>query len=292
MVNINITNTTTTGVVSKIMNLVVYSTISILLKISLTHVHTFQILFLLNLSGLAVTSAIFILKGNNVFKTSYIDRFYLSRGIIYTLGIITWVYALSMIPITDATSISYATPLIAALIGIFLFKEVLNKQIIIATLLGVLGMVIILKPFKSTLSTQGVSFAFLSALLWAVHDVLVKVQSKREHWLKQAHIIFMLVSILSLPLSISVWQPIDLKYIIICLGIGVLSIINKFFLIHALSKVPLVLLSPVSFFRLVFTSAIAYILFNEILDFYSVIGVIIILYSTSIAVSISRKGEN
>lgn len=291
MVNLNSLNVTTIGILSKIMNLVVYSTISILLKISLSHVHTFQILFLLNISGLLITSTIFSLKRTNILKIRYIDRFYISRSLMYTFGIITWVYSLSLLPITEATSISYITPLLASLLGIFLFKETINKPILFATILGIVGVVIILKPFTGNIATQGITFALLSAILWAVHDVLVKIQSRKESWLRQAHIVFLLVSLFSLPLALSVWKPIIPKYLFICLGLGLLSIINKFFLIKALSKVPLVLLSPISFLRLAFTAILAYLLFGEVLDIYSIVGVVTIIYSTSIVIRLSRKVE-
>jgi drug/metabolite transporter (DMT)-like permease len=291
MVNLKNLNSTTIGIISKIMNLATYSALSILLKISLSHVHTFQILFLLNISGLIITSSIFAFKRTNIFKIRYIDKLYISRSFVYTLGIITWVYSLSLIPITEATSISYITPLLASLLGIFLFKEYASKPVIIATILGVVGMIIILKPFSNNIALSGVMFALLSAILWAVHDVIVKAQSKAEPWLKQAHIVFLLVSIFSLPMALSVWKPLVQKYLFLCLGLGLLSIINKFFLIKALSKVPLVLLSPISFLRLVFTAVLAYILFGESLDIYSIIGVMTIIYSTSIAIRISKKSE-
>jgi len=282
-------NQHTSGIIFKILNLFTYSLISIIIKISLTHTHTFQILFFLNIAGLTVTSTILALKEKTVIPTSKINKFYISRSAIYTLGIVFWVSALTFIPITEATAISYLTPLIAAFFGVIILKEEINGSIIISMILGIIGMIIILKPFNNNILLSGVSLAVASAIMWSVHDVIVKFQTKSDSWLQQAHIIFFLVSIISAPMAIYVWKPIDIKYLILCLFIGVLSVLNKFFLVTALSKAQLVTLAPISFLRLVFTAGMAYLFFHEIVDSYSIFGVLVIIFSTRLMIKKSSK---
>ena len=111
--------------------------------------------------------------------------------------------------------------------GIFaslLFKENLNKNIIISLLISILGMVIILKPFQNVILANGVSLAILSAISWAAHDVIVKLQTRTESWLKQSHTMFFIVSVFTLPMATYVWAPISItlfpacntNWIIIC----------------------------------------------------------------------------
>lgn len=282
-------NQHTSGIIFKILNLFTYSLLSIIVKISLTHTHAFQILFFLNIAGLTITSSILAFKSKTILPTTKLNKFYISRSIVYTLGIVFWASALTLIPITEATAISYLTPLIAAFFGVIILKEEMNSSILFSLILGIIGMLIILKPFNNNILLTGVSFAIASALMWSVHDVIVKFQTKSDSWLQQAHIVFFLVSIISAPMAIYVWKPIDLKYLILCLLIGVLSVINKFFLVTALSKTQLVTLAPISFLRLIFTAVMAYLFFGEVVDSYSIFGALVIIYSTRLMIKKSSK---
>lgn len=282
-------NQHTSGIIFKILNLFTYSLLSIIVKISLAHTHTFQILFFLNIAGLTITSTILALKEKTILPTSKVNKFYISRSIVYTLGIVSWASALTLIPITEATAISYLTPLIAAFFGVIILKEEINRSIILSLILGLIGMLIILKPFNNNILLTGISFAIASALMWSVHDVIVKFQTKSDGWLQQTHIVFFLVSIISAPMAIYVWKPIDIKYVILCLLVGALSVINKFFLVTALSKTQLVTLAPISFLRLIFTAVLAYLFFGEIVDSYSLFGAVVIVYSTRLMIKKSSK---
>ena len=277
------------GILFKIANLFTYSLISILIKISLAQAHTFQILFLLNISGFLITSSYLLFKKQKITSAIKINQFSVSRSIVYTFGIVFWVLALSAIPITEATAISYLTPIIIALFGIVFLKEKVNTSISGCLILGLVGMFIILKPFQNSIFLPGITFSVLSAIMWAVHDFIIKLQTKSEPWFQQSHTVFFFVSIFSLPLAIYTWEPVEMKYIALCISLGILTILNKFFLISALSKSKLVILAPINFFRLVFTAIMAYIVFGEVMEYDSAIGVVLIIISTSLMIRHSKN---
>jgi len=288
MIDMSKKNPEIVGILSKTMNLFTYSLLSVIIKLSLSHIHTFQIIFLMNAAGFLLTSIILLSKKNTI-MIGTISKTYLARGVVFTLGIITWISAIKFIPITEATAISYLTPIMAGLFGTVLFKEKFNKHILFSLLLSIIGMIIILKPSQTNILAQGVSLALLSAISWAVHDVIVKLQTRTESWLKQSHTMFFMVSIFTLPMALYVWQPVEPKYILLSIVVGILSVINKFFLVKALSKTNLIILAPITFLRLVFTSAMAYVVFGEIIDIYSITGVIVIIYSTLLMIKSLRN---
>ena len=272
------------GILSKVMNLFTYSLISIIIKASLSKLHPLQIIFLMNVMGATITSTILLAKKQSVLPNKFTKQ-YLVRGIVFTIGITTWISSLKFIPITEATAISYLTPIMAGLFGTVILKEKFKKHIVMSLLLSVLGMTIILKPFQEgKVLTEGIVLALLSALAWSVHDVIAKIQTRTQTWIRQSHMMFCIVSVFSFPMALYTWAPMDYRYVVLALVIGVLSLINKFFLVKALAKTDLTILAPVTFLRLVFTAIMAYIVFGEVLDTYSTIGVIIVIYSTLLMV--------
>jgi len=280
-----------TGILYKIANLITYSVISVIIKLSLMHdVDMFQILLLLNVAGMTITSSIAITQKLSPFSYLKLDKLSTSRSIAYVFGSIFWVLCLKYIPINEATALSYFTPLITVALGVISFRERLSKHVLFSMILGLIGMYIILKPFQNSVLWTGVIFAFISSAMWAIHDTIIKFQTNKETpWIHQAHTIFSVVSLILLPFALHQWHPIDIKYAVLCLLLGGLTLLNKFFLITAISKSQLVNLAPIAFLRLAFTAAMAYVVFGEIISYEGVIGVIIILLSTSLMVRNAKK---
>lgn|GEM_PF-1559661 len=278
------------GILFKMANLLTFSVMSIIIKISIGHLHSYQLLFLLNIGCLIITTSTLLLKKRNIVSAITVNRFSVSRSVAFTGGTILWVLAIGSLPITEATAISYLTPLMMALLGISFLGEKLTKQIVLALLLGIAGMIIILKPFTNDVFFPGLAFALLSALMWAIHDVIIKFQTnKSEPWFEQIHTLCFLVSLLISPFAIYNWEPIEPKYILICLSLAPLTILNKFFLISAISRSKLVNLAPISFVRIIFTAILAYLIFGEIMEYDSILGVIVIILSTSLVVKHTSK---
>jgi drug/metabolite transporter (DMT)-like permease len=280
-----------TGILYKVANLVTYSVISVIIKFSLIYnVHTFQILLLLNVAGATLTSAIAITKKQSAFSYLRLDKLSISRSVAYVFGSIFWVLCLKYIPINEATALSYLTPLITVFLGVITFRERFSKHVLCSIVLGIIGMYIMLKPFQNDVLWTGVIFAFISSAMWAIHDTIIKSQTNKETpWLYQAHTVFSVVSLILLPFALHKWSPISIKYAMLCLLLGGLTLLNQFFLIKAISKSKLVNLAPISFLRLAFTAAMAYFIFGEIISYEGIIGVAIVLISSSLMVRNAKK---
>ena len=176
-----------------------------------------------------------------------------------------WLFALITIDATVATTVTYLRPIFTILIAIIFLSEKITWRITSGVLISILGAAFVMGPVitqSSLVSTLPVLAIFISPLIWALHDVIVKIQSQKDHWEKQIYIVFLLISIFSFPLAFIDWKPINLNLIFVLAALGFLYVAMDISLANALKRITLVLAAPIDFMRIIFT-AIWHIFFLE-----------------------------
>lgn len=83
------------------------------------------------------------------------------RGNLWVLGAVLLVISLSELSLATANAVFYAAPIFIMLFGSFFYKERLSVDVVLAVVLGFIGILVILRPTE-------VTFAMISAILFAV----------------------------------------------------------------------------------------------------------------------------
>ena len=116
------------------------------------------------------------------------------------LGFLTWFKALQLIGINEATAISYMIPILTLLLSTLFTEEKLNILCLVGVLISFFGMYVIILPNLSEVMTSiGSIFALFSAVMWALYDIVCKLQTKTEHYLVQTFYVMFFTIIILLP---------------------------------------------------------------------------------------------
>ncbi|WP_414153454.1 DMT family transporter [Prochlorococcus sp. MIT 1300] len=217
------------------------------------------------------------------------------RGILGTAALFFVFKALELVPLASATVIQYTYPTFTAIAAFFLLGERLRKRILIAVLIGWLGIIMIVNPewIKSTsesLPTYAVSVALTGALLTSLAYVCVRKLSKTEHPLVIIYY-FPLVSLpLTLPFFIGniVW-PTGLEWIWL-IGVGLLTQLGQIWITKGLSYLPAARACAINYIQVVFAAIWGVVFFKEALSLWVIVGAIFILGSTLISLSARNPG--
>ena len=84
--------------------------------------HFIEISFFRAIFGIVIMLPWLMRSGVGVLRTSH-TRLYVTRGFLSTVAMYGWFGSLTLIPIGDATAISFTFPLFIALAGVLLLKE-------------------------------------------------------------------------------------------------------------------------------------------------------------------------
>ena len=191
-------------------------------------------------------------------------------------------YAVSMIPIADAVSISFIVPSLTTIFAIIFLKEKINIKNWISIIIGFIGVLIIIRPgFKEFNIAYLLMIA--STCFWAISNILTKILSASQQPINVVAYLTTIMTILSVPFGVFYIQPLTIFSIFLLIAMAIISNLSYFLLSKSYSKADLSIVQPFDFTRLIFSALIGYFIFDEKVDLLTIIGSLIILCGLLIA---------
>lgn len=239
-------------------------------------IHPLVLVFFRTLFGSLFILPLFFKSGLHSLKTKQLGLYTL-RGILSISTVFLTFFALRHIPLSDAVSYSYLTPIFAIIFAVIFLKEHLGLKQWLPIGIAFLGAMILLRP-----GFQGINIGILAsvaaALCFAGTLLCMKVLTVKD----SVKLVTIYGYIIPLPLSalcaIFYWQwPEGLMQWGLLLLMSLLSVIAHLSMTQALSRADMGTVLPFDFIRLVFAAAMGALLFQDQLDALSLLGGTIIL---------------
>ena len=244
------------------------------LKIAQEDVNVYVAGFFRFFLGLVIILPYIIKKKDAVLKTTHLKQHFL-RAILGLPAMLLYFSALVLLPIEKLTAISFVVPLIVTILAVFFLGEKIYIYRTLALLLGFSGMLVIIRPGFVDISI-GVYMVLFSALLWSINIIITKKISKDDSAITILAYQSIFMSLLSFFIVLFFWEMPSLKTFIYLILAAMCGTVLHLTLNHAFKLVDVSMTQPYSFLNLVFASIIGYFVFDEIPDFYTWIGALII----------------
>ncbi len=189
-----------------------------------------------------------------------------------------WFYSISIMPITIVTALSFSTPIFSTILAIIFLGEKAGIRRWSAILSGFIGVLIILRPDVSGISSSG-WIVIGSSLLMAGSGVMVKSLTSSEAPETIVFYMSFFMLIWSIPLAVPYWHHFTIPQLGMAFIIALCSTAAHLFMARAFMRAELVKLVPLDFTRLIFTAILAYIFFGETIDSQTICGSAVIVTS-------------
>jgi len=236
--------------------------------------HTFEIAFFRNFFGLIAALPLLIRHGPGLLKTTQFPR-YVFRCVIGICSMLAGFWAIGHLPLAQAVSLSYSTPLFVTLAAAALLNEQVRARRWTAVGLGFLGVLIIVRP-----GTTEFSIGAVVAVLAAVLSSIVAIQIKQLSQTEPADRIVIYTTLLWVPMSLlpalAVWQwPQGITWLWV-IAAGIMGTGGHMLWTRALKLGEVSALTPISFMQLPIVALFGWWLFDESLDRWTLLGAAII----------------
>ncbi len=252
-----------------------------------------QIVFLRNILSLLVLVPWVLYHGAEGLKTNRLSRHFW-RAFIGILAMECWFYGISLMPLNEATALSFTSPIFATVLAVICLGERLGVYRIAAVLCGFAGALIIIQPDMEAGMHVGAAVVLFATFMMAVAGIVVKTLTSTDPAWRIVTYMAVFMTLMSAPPAILVWQPLSPDQLLQGFGIAVFSTIAQLALTSALGRAPIVVLAPFDFTRLVFTALLAYMVLGETLGVTTVLGACIIVCSAVVIAwreNIKRKAS-
>jgi drug/metabolite transporter (DMT)-like permease len=205
---------------------------------------------------------------------------HLKRGLIGSLGMFFGFAALTILPLTDATAISFTAPLISVVLAAFVLGEVVRLYRWTAVLIGFCGVIVMLWPYISAeaISRQtdtrlalGALFGFLGSACAAFAMIEVRKLTSTETtaaiviYFSLMTTTFGMLTIVAGAIDPAwAWVTPNPKQALLLVLVGVMGGFGQIFLTESYRRAPASLVAPFDYAGMVFAIGWGYFLFSEL----------------------------
>lgn len=207
-------------------------------------------------------------------------RIMLARGILHGVGVILWFYAMARIPIAEVTALGYITPVFITIGAAMFLGEKLQIRRIMAIFFGLLGVMIILRPGISEISSGQIA-QLIAAPLFAASMLMAKRMTSNESLWVIVTGLSIVCTLTLLPPALANWVTPNFTEVFLLALAAIFATMGHYTMTQAFNLAPISVLQPISFLQLLWATLFGVILFGESIDIYVVIGGTVLVISTS-----------
>ena len=188
-----------------------------------------------------------------------------TRATVGLVGMVCGFTAVSMLPLTESTALSFAAPLFMTALSAPILKERVGLHRWGAVIVGFIGVLIMIRPDPNHMATLGTVFGLAGALGAAGAMIAIREIGRTE---PGPTIVFyftlagMMLGLASLPFG--GWVIPDTTTLIMLICTGLLGGTGQLFLTEALRRAPVAVVAPFDYTQLVWASIIGYLVWDEL----------------------------
>jgi drug/metabolite transporter (DMT)-like permease len=279
------------GVALKLLATFCFACLGVIIRLNTPALHPFEIVFLRNLFGFLALVPLLLRAGIHSLHTAKMS-FYLLRSAISTLGMLLSFWAASLLPLAEATALSFVQLLFAGMMAVWVLGEQMRPSRWLGLGLGVVGTLVMLRPGFREFSL-GTGLALVAAALFGWVIIVLKILARTESSLTITAYMGLLQTPLSFLAAVWVWTWPSPEQWLWMVAMGLLGSLGQVALAQAYKLADVTMLLPLDFSRLLWASLLGFWVFAEIPDGWTWVGGTLILAGvTSAAYSEARQARS
>jgi drug/metabolite transporter (DMT)-like permease len=169
---------------------------------------------------------------------------HLLRGLLSVLVLGGFIYAVRVLSLANAYAVFLSAPLIVAALSVPLLGERIDRRNWLAILVGLAGVLTMLRPSASGLSTFGAVAALVGATAYALSAIAVRVLTRSDTTVSVVFWTVGLMTVFAATIAAPGWVPIEHAHWKWLLGLGVLAAVGQYLLTEAFRSAPPSVVTP------------------------------------------------
>jgi len=238
--------------------------------------HVFQIMEMRSVLGFALLWPLLHASGGlAAMRTERLGR-HIARNTVHYGAQFGWFFALTMIPIAQVVAIEFTMPIWTALLAVAFLGERLGAARIIAVALGLVGVAVIVRPGLEHVD-PGQLIALAAAVGFAISIILVKSLTATESAVSIIFWMLVVQSAIGVVPAALVWRTPTAQ---VWPWIGVIALCgtySHYCMTQALRHADAMMIVPMDFLRVPLTAVAGWLVYDERIDLFTVMGAGLIL---------------
>lgn len=207
----------------------------------------------------------------------------LVRGIVGALALVCVYYAVTKLPLAEATVLQYLHPMFTAVLAVWFLKEKLHLSLVISILFSFAGLLMVARPdwIFSSGSVSIDDFALLVAVVGAFGSGVAYVIVRKLSQTEDPSVIVFYFPLVALPFSLFLlgggYVIPDLATCGLLLLVGIFTQVGQVGLTKSMQTEPAGRATAFSYLQVIFSAALGWYVFEEMPDIWVWLGALSIL---------------
>ncbi len=202
------------------------------------------------------------------------------RGLVHSMAVILWFFAMARIPVAEVTAIGYLNPVLVTIGAALLLGERLALRRMLAIAVAVAGALIVLRPGLRELSAGhlaqvGAAICFAGSYVYAKRLSGVMGAGAIVGWLSVT------VTLALAPLAFWVWVPVSVVQLAWLAVVAACATGGHYCMTRAFALAPMAVTQPVVFLQLIWATLLGTLVFGEGFDPFVLLGGAVIIGSVT-----------
>ena len=282
------------GLILIIVGMLFIITQDVLIKYTIHDASLMQILVFRGGVGFSLLCLYLIYTKQPIFFGTAHPYIAIFRGSTFFFGFTLFFISLSQITLAEATSLFFVSPFFITIYSYFILNIKIGLNRIFSIFVGFSGTLLIIKPEFNEINIY-MLFPIIAAATYALSMTLAKKTSDKDSLFQQTFHIYIgsfiggtVISVLLYNSDINFyildnlnnpWILNDIQTVIFILFIGVLGSLGIISLIGAYRIGSPLINAPAEYVHLIFAVILGFFIFDELPDFYSFVGMFMIIAS-------------
>ena len=252
-----------------------------MVKVISVEMPTGQIIFLMGGGGAIVFGILCRVEGQPLFERKMLSRPILLRSIAELVGTLSYVTAITLTPISTASAILQATPLLVTLGAAVLFGEMVGWRRWSAIFVGFFGVLLIIRPGTDGFDQLSL-ITLVGVLGLAGRDLATRGVPKETSSMQLSFLAFLTLVPASMILSLgekTPWIAPTQTICVLVIGATIITALAYYAIVAAMRVGEISFVTPFRYTRLVFALIFGIVIFGERPDVVTLTGSTIIVLS-------------
>ncbi len=229
------------------------------------------------------------LRGPRLVRTTR-WRWHLGRGVIGAFAPILFFLSLKTLPLAEATALFFSSTFMMTALSAWFLKEQINAQRWLAVVIGFCGVLLITRPGTEVFRIEAL-YVFGSSLAYSILVVSGRWLARDDSALTLVFYYNVALTIVcSLPL-LWIWQPLADEIWLGILVFSILALLGHLGIAQAFKIAPVALIAPFEYMALVWATLFGYLIWDDLPQALSFVGMLIIIISGLYLVRRETGGE-
>jgi drug/metabolite transporter (DMT)-like permease len=199
-------------------------------------------------------------------------------------------FAITQIPLANATLLTYSAPLWMPLVAWVVTRQRVARATLVGAGIGFVGVMLVLRPQGHSFNLGELS-ALAGALFLAVAMMSVRWLGATEPITRVLFYYFLLSTVMSVPIAVFDWQPIPANAWVSLIGLGFAQLFSQILIVIAYRYASAEKVGPFIYSVIVFTALIDWIVWDHPPTQFTYLGMALVIGGGLVAVRAGRPSQ-